>query len=140
MAHLKDKRRREKDHKNCHLFLLSSLMSFLFMFDFISHSLLSFRFVMSNKKFYADDEKSKLIARNSTTTKKKIRKSSKILNKSFVEKKIVKSEPNLEEAAMNIKRFELERSSTPNTVNICEHCKHNHAQVNCQRFFQKFFN
>lgn len=82
---------------------------------------------MSNKKFYADDEKSK-IARHSAANKKKSRKSSKILNKSFVEKKI-KSEPNLEEAAMNIQRFELERSSTPNIDNICEHCSHNHAQV-----------
>lgn len=84
---------------------------------------------MSNKKFYADDEKSKIIARQSAANKKKTRKSAKILNKSFVEKNMIKSEPNLEEAAMNIRRFELERSSTPNIENICEHCDHNHAQV-----------
>jgi K+/H+ antiporter YhaU regulatory subunit KhtT len=84
---------------------------------------------MSNKKFYADDEKSKVIARNSATTKKKARKFSKVLNKSFLEKKVIKNEPSLEEAAMNIKRFELERSSTPNIESICEHCKHDHAQV-----------
>lgn len=84
---------------------------------------------MSNKKFYADDEKSKIIARH-PMTRKKSKKVSKVLNKSFVEKKMFKSEPNLEEAAMRIKRFELERSSTPNSENICEHCKHDHAQVN----------
>lgn len=85
---------------------------------------------MSNKKIFTEDDKLKIITKQSPT-KKKARRTSKALNKSFIEKQklAAQNEPTLNEAAMRIKKVELERTSTPNLVNICEHCNHLHAQV-----------
>lgn len=84
---------------------------------------------MSNKKLNTVDDKFKTILKQSPSSKKRAMRNSKALNRSFIEKQIIKNEPDLNEAALQIKKFELERTSTPNSINICEHCDHNHARV-----------
>jgi hypothetical protein len=39
--------------------------------------------------------------------------------------------PSLDEAASKIVKTQLERSSSPNAVNLCDHCNHNHNQKCC---------
>lgn len=67
--------------------------------------------------------------------KQKRKSSTKISKKSVLrsENKIPRHEtimPNLNTANfIKFETFELERTSTPNHINLCEHCKHSHAQV-----------
>lgn len=89
---------------------------------------------MSSKKLSAEDEKFKTILKQSPKNKKRAMKNSKALNRSFIEKQIIKNEPNLTEFPIN---YELERTSTPNVENICEHCWHHHTRV---RFFKNIKN
>lgn len=46
------------------------------------------------------------------------------------ENKIAKSEIDPDPVDfMKFETFQLERTSTPNHINLCEHCKHSHAKV-----------
>jgi hypothetical protein len=45
------------------------------------------------------------------------------------ENKIAKSDIADQADFMKFETFQLERTSTPNHINICEHCKHSHAKV-----------
>lgn len=92
---------------------------------------------MSNKKLFFEDDKLKTILKQSPSNKKKSRKTSKALNRSFIEKQIVNSELNFNETELRISKVELERCSTPNLYNICEHCEHDHAKECCMYVHDK---
>lgn len=80
--------------------------------------------MMSSKKL--EDEKFKTILKQSPSSSKK---RSKTNLKALKNRKLIRKQLFKNEAAMNIEEFELERTSTPNLVNICEHCDHDHARV-----------
>lgn len=60
-----------------------------------------------------------------------------VLNETFIIKKIQETTenrtnyPSLDEAASRLLRVSLDRSSSPNHFNFCDHCSHNHAQQCC---------
>lgn len=81
---------------------------------------------MSNKKFF-NDEKPK-INQQGSVQKRKMKKNTKQINKSAIgsDKKMTDGE-----VTQDTRGFELERTSTPNHVNLCEHCNHDHLKVSC---------
>lgn len=92
---------------------------------------------MSSKKVSTEN-----ILKKSPSSKKKIRrKIPSVLNRSFIEKQIseLKNEATtlLEEEMLRIKKIELERCSTPNLINICEHCDHSHELSCCAYIYDK---
>lgn len=68
---------------------------------------------------------------------RKNNRESNLLNKTFIlseKREIIENRrkfPSLDEAASRILRIQLDRSSSPNIVNVCDHCRHNHAQKCC---------
>jgi hypothetical protein len=77
-------------------------------------------------------EKQFVVKQSTTSSKKKRTKKVNLeaLTQYFIEKDIIPNELNeLSEAAKNIKVYTLERTSTPNPFNTCEHCEHDHERV-----------
>jgi hypothetical protein len=69
---------------------------------------------------------------------------SSILNKTFIinERKERNENrrkyPSLTEAALKIPKIQLDRSSSPNSFNFCDHCSHNHNQKCCMYVHDDF--
>lgn len=75
--------------------------------------------------------------RKNVRTRRPQRKINNLLNQTFIldeRKEIsenVKNYPSLDEAASRIPRTQLNRSSSPNSFNYCDHCIHDHNQKCC---------
>jgi erythromycin esterase-like protein len=62
--------------------------------------------------------------------RKIMRNNSRLVDMAVVsERKVPKIESMEVTDETTFEKFELERTSTPNSVNICEHCMHYHAKV-----------
>lgn len=66
---------------------------------------------------------------SSSSKKKRTKKMNSKTEYFEVNNNIIPSSEELNEAAKRIKIVTLERTSTPNSFNICEHCEHDHLKV-----------
>ena len=80
---------------------------------------------MSNENIVLGDDKKLNKQSQKRKTTSKLSKKSEYRS----ENKIAKSEIENPVDFMKFETFQLERTSTPNHFNLCEHCKHSHAKV-----------